>query len=62
VDSYGLADRKAPRPALQRSVLAGAEHIAYWPVGAAGADRSLEYLAQELRWLESLSPDPGHAL
>jgi Phosphotransferase enzyme family len=62
VDSYGLADRKAIIPALPRSVLAGAERIMYWPAGAADAARSLDFLAQELRWLESISAALGRAL
>ena len=58
---------RTPGPALPRRVLsarvaAGAESIKYRPVGAADAARSLDYLAQELRWLESISADLGRAL
>jgi hypothetical protein len=62
LDAYGLADRKAILPALTQCTLAGAGRIRYWPVSATGAARSLEYLAQELRWLHGISADLARAL
>lgn len=62
VDAYGLTDRKTIIPALTRCTLAGAERINYWPVSAVDAACSLEYLAQELRWLQDISADLARAL
>ena len=62
LDAYGLADRKAILPALAQGPLAGAERIKYWPVSAVDAARSLEFIAQELRWLQEISADLARAL
>lgn len=62
VDAYGLSDRRAILPALQRSKLVSAEHIKYWPIDAAGAAGALEFVASELRWLQGVSPDLEGAL
>jgi aminoglycoside phosphotransferase (APT) family kinase protein len=62
VDAYGLADRQSIIPALQRSPLATAEHVKYWPIDASGAADSLEFLARELRWIHRLTPDLARAL
>ena len=57
VDAYGLSNRRAILPALQRCPLLAAERIKYAPVTAAEAAESLEHHAQELRWLHSIIPD-----
>jgi len=57
LDAYGPADRRAILPALQRCKLATAERIKYWTVSASNAACSLECLAQELHWLQDISPD-----
>jgi Phosphotransferase enzyme family len=62
VDAYGLTDRASVVPALQRSPLATAELIKYWPIDASGAAASLEFLAGELRWIHSISADLARAL
>jgi hypothetical protein len=62
VDAYGLTDRSSILAALQRSPLATAEHVKYWPIDAAGAANSLEFLARELRWIHRLAPDLARAL
>jgi aminoglycoside phosphotransferase (APT) family kinase protein len=62
VDAYGLPDRRAVLPALRRSVLAGAERIATWPLSPAETAASLEYLAGELRWLHTVAPALERAL
>jgi Phosphotransferase enzyme family len=62
VDAYGLSDRQAILPALQRSKLIDAERIKYWPIGAADAATALEHFAQQLRWLQSISADLANAL
>jgi Phosphotransferase enzyme family len=62
VDAYGLSDRRAILPALQRSTLATVESIATWPLSPAEAADSLEYLAQELRWLHTITPALERAL
>jgi hypothetical protein len=62
VDAYGLTDRPSILPALQRSPLATAEHVKYWPIDASGAADSLEFLARELRWIHRLTPDLARAL
>ncbi|WP_084009031.1 phosphotransferase [Planomonospora sphaerica] len=62
VDAYGLPDRPAILPALQRSILAHAERIATWPLSPADAAGSLEYMANELRWLHTMTPALERAL
>ncbi|MFB9835571.1 phosphotransferase [Actinoallomurus acaciae] len=62
VDAYGPPDGPAVLPALRRSVLAGAERIATWPLSAADTAASLEYLAGELRWLHAVTPALERAL
>jgi hypothetical protein len=62
VDAYGLADRVSVVPALQRTPLATAECIKYWPIDASGAATSLEFLAGQLRWIHSISADLARAL
>ncbi len=57
VDAYGLADRRAILPALQRAKLMEVERVGYAPVGPAGAAMSLEWVAGQLRWLEAAIPD-----
>ena len=54
VDAYGLHDRRAILPALQRSRLLAAERVKYAPVNAAEAAKALEHHARELRWLQSV--------
>jgi hypothetical protein len=61
LDAYGLADRRAILPALQRSQL-DLEHVAYWPLTAAEAADKLELQAKRLRWLGDVLPDLAHAL
>ncbi len=62
VDAYGLADRKAILPALQRSTLISAGHVKDYPISAADAAATLEYKAQELRWLHGVLPDLASTL
>ena len=62
VDSYGLADRRAILPALQRSVLDTAARTGQVPVDAAGAAVALEFHAAELRWLHGILPALARAL
>jgi Phosphotransferase enzyme family len=62
VDAYGLADRASILPAVERSPLASAEVIRYYPVDACGAAASLEFLAGQLRWIHALVPDLARAL
>lgn len=62
VRAYGLADPPAIIPALKQSLLAATEHIKYWPIGAADAAVSLEFMAAELRWLDTISGDLADAL
>ncbi len=57
IDAYGLADRRAILPALQRAKLIEVERVAYAPVGPAGAAMSLVWVAGQLRWLEAAIPD-----
>jgi hypothetical protein len=62
LDAYGLADRTAILPALQRSVLTSTEHVKDYPIGPADAAATLEYHAHELRWLTRVSADLADAL
>lgn len=62
VDAYGLADRRSILPALQGVKVLGAEQIATWPIGPAGAAGALEFVAGELRWLDGVIEDLGRAL
>ena len=62
VDAYGLADRASILPALQRSPLATAELVKYWPIDADGAAGALEFLAGQLRWIHRLAPGLAAAL
>lgn len=62
VDAYGLADRASIIPALLRDPLTTAERVKYWPIDAAGAANSLEFIAGELRWIHRLAPDLARAL
>jgi hypothetical protein len=62
LDAYGLAGRKSILPALQRSTLISAGMVKDYPIGPADAAATLEYKAQELRWLDSVSADLGRAL
>ena len=62
MDAYGLTDRPSIMAALQRSPLATAERVKYWPIDAAGAANSPEFLARELRWIHRLAPDLARAL
>jgi len=57
VDAYGLADRQAILPALQRAKLRDVERVRYWPIGPADAATSLEHIAGQLRWLEGISAE-----
>jgi aminoglycoside phosphotransferase (APT) family kinase protein len=61
LDAYGLADRRAILPALQRSQL-DLEHVAYWPLTAAEAADKLELQARRLRWLDGVLPELDRAL
>ena len=54
VDAYGMTDRRAILPALQRCLLLAAEGVKYAPVTAAEAADALEYHAHELRWLHTI--------
>jgi aminoglycoside phosphotransferase (APT) family kinase protein len=56
VDAYGMSDRRAILPALQRCRLLAAERIKYAPVTAAEAADALEHHARELHWLHSVIP------
>jgi hypothetical protein len=51
VDAYGLADRGAIMPALQRAKLLAAGRVKDAPIGPADAAVSLDYHAGQLRWL-----------
>ncbi|GIH19314.1 phosphotransferase [Rugosimonospora africana] len=62
VDAYGLTDRLAILPALQRAKLRDVERVKYAPVGPSDAAASLEYLAGQLRWLGAISADLRSAL
>jgi hypothetical protein len=62
VDSYGLDDRAAILPALQRSELVKAECVQQWPLTAAEAADTLEETARRLRWLDSVLADLERAL
>ncbi|MES9542369.1 phosphotransferase [Actinomadura sp. NPDC000600] len=63
VDAYGLPHRPAALlSALQRSVLTRVEQIATWPLSAADAAGSLEFLANELRWFHTMTPAIERAL
>lgn len=61
VDAYGLAEPASILPALQRTPLAAAEHVKYYPVDAVGAAAKLEFLAGELRWIHGISADLARA-
>ncbi|MEU7823796.1 phosphotransferase [Catellatospora sp. NPDC049133] len=56
-DAYGLADRQALLPALQRAKLHEVERVKYAPLEPAEAAASLEYYAGQLRWLHDVSAD-----
>ncbi|GAA3455400.1 aminoglycoside phosphotransferase family protein [Dactylosporangium matsuzakiense] len=58
-DAYGLRDRRAIGPALQRSRLLAAERVKHAPVDAAQAAEALEHRARELRWLHGFLNRPG---
>jgi hypothetical protein len=62
VDSYGLDDRAAILPALQRSELTNAESVQQWQLTPAEAADSLEETARRLRWLDSVLADLERAL
>lgn len=62
VDAYGLPDRLAFLPALQRAKLIEAERVKYAPVGTAEAATSREYIAGELRWLDANRADLASGL
>jgi hypothetical protein len=62
VDAYGLADREAILPALQRVTLTDVERVKYAPIGPADAAISLEYSARQLRWLQDISADLASGL
>ncbi len=62
VDSYGLDDRAAILPALQRSELTNAESVQQWQLTPAEAADSLEETAWRLRWLDSVLADLERAL
>ena len=55
VDAYRPSNRRAVLPALQRWLLHAAERVKYAHVTAAEAADALEYHAQELRWLHSIT-------
>ena len=57
VDSYGLDDRAAILPALQRSELTKAESVQQWQLTAAEAADALEETVRRLRWLDSVLAD-----
>jgi hypothetical protein len=61
LDAYGLADRRAILPALQRSQLE-LEQVKRWPLSAAEAADKLELQAQRLRWLDGMLPELARAL
>jgi aminoglycoside phosphotransferase (APT) family kinase protein len=56
-DAYGMSNRRAILPALQRCRLLAAERVKYAPVNAAEAADALEYHARDLRWLQSVISD-----
>ena len=62
VDAYGLASRRAILPALREAKLAALESIRSWPLDAAGAAGTLEFVAGELRWLHAILPALEQAL
>lgn len=55
VDAYGLPDRRAMLPALQRAKLNEAARVGFAPLGPADAAASLEYYAKQLRWLDGIA-------
>jgi hypothetical protein len=55
VDAYGVSNRRAILPALQRCLLLAAERVKYAPVTPVEAADALEYHAHELRWLHSIN-------
>jgi aminoglycoside phosphotransferase (APT) family kinase protein len=55
-DAYGMSDRRALLPALQRCRLLAAERVTFAPVTAAEAADALDHHATELRWLHSVLP------
>jgi hypothetical protein len=59
---YGLDDRAAILPALQRSELTKAEYVQQWQLTAAEAADALEETARRLRWLDSVLADLERAL
>jgi len=61
LDAYGLADRPAILPALQRSQL-DLEHVTYWPLTASEAADKLELQAWRLRWLDGALPELTRAV
>jgi Phosphotransferase enzyme family len=62
VDAYRLPDRRTILPALQRAKLTHVERVRYAPIGPFDAAVSLEYLAGQLRWLDTISADLAAAL
>lgn len=56
VDAYGLDNRGAVIPALQRARLISSERVRYWPIGPAEAAASLGHVADDLRWLATVEP------
>jgi aminoglycoside phosphotransferase (APT) family kinase protein len=54
VDAYGMGNRRAVLPALQRCRLLAAGRVKDAPVSSAEAADALEHHARELRWLHSV--------
>jgi hypothetical protein len=62
VDAYGMTDRRAIVPALQRCLLQATDRVKYAPLTASEAADVLEYHARELRWLHSILPQLDRGL
>lgn len=62
VDAYGLHDRGAVIPALQKARLIGAERVRFWPIRPADAAAAIELVAADLRWLASVADELADAL
>jgi Ser/Thr protein kinase RdoA (MazF antagonist) len=62
LDAYGLDEPRAILPALRHATLSTTEAIRCAPLDAAGAARSLEFIASELRWLHAVLPTLERAL
>ncbi|ONI77477.1 hypothetical protein BWI15_02900 [Kribbella sp. ALI-6-A] len=61
-DAYGLEDRRGLVPALVQAKLRQAGQVSRWGLGARDSAVSLEFFADELRWLATRTDDFERAL